>query len=606
MKSRLLNILKLFCLLIFIIISIAFFYLENTIPKTYSVITQIENILRTLNSFSIYIIPIIFLIYFQRNEKNKYLWSFVFIIFWFYYIFLFFLVAYLSITENFFDIDFFLNNFHEAFFTASSIFSDFGILFVVVFCLAFLVFFLISINLFQKQFQVSKRSLRNVLIIFCVFFLISGSIQFYFKYEKGLLLDFVNTFFLHGDPVYKKYTKDYEFIVRKYSNFNLNEFSLGDKNNNFPDIYFIHLESINGDLNNKYILPNFENYSSNYGINFINFYSNSTQTLLSEESILCALPPSINGYFQYKYNAQNLICLPKILGKFGYKTFLFKSHSLEFAKAGKFLLNTGFNEVHNKDIMKTGDISYKWGFREDGFYKRVSEYLENYKNEQKFVYIAVSTTNHYPFIIHEKSTDLPIQNPKSMIDDMKNTVYIQDKYLLNVLEEIKKDNREKYIFIFSDHAWPLNYHRGNILNQSRGYKENFYIPFAFVYFGENGKNFKIGENVSNLYNQIDFLKTTLDLLNIKTNNNYLGNSFYCELFKDSTDCNVNNCSMSVQQYSDKYITLFFDNKHYIYNVKKKQAYYFDSLNDKYEKNQKNITQLEFLKFYERCKNLIGY
>ncbi|MDD4290472.1 MAG: sulfatase-like hydrolase/transferase [Patescibacteria group bacterium] len=421
-----------------------------------------------------------------------------------------------------------------------------------------------------------------------------------------MLLDFVNTFFLHRDSIYKKYTKDYEFIVSRYSNFNLNQFNYDDENNDFPDIYFIHLESINGDLKNKIIVPNFENYSNNYGVNFSNFYSNSTQTLLSEESILCALPPSINGYFQHKYNVQNLICLPKILNKFAYKTLFFKSHNLEFSQTGDFMLDMGFNEIHNQDIMSSQDVFYKWGFREDIFYKRVYEYINKYKDQKKFVYIAVSTTNHYPFIIYEKSNNLPIKNSNFISDRIKNTVYVQDKYLLDILEELKKDNREKYVFLFSDHSWPLNYHNGNILNQSRGYRENFYIPFAFLYFGDKENNFRIGNNVSNLYNQIDFLKSVLDLLNIKTGNNYLGNSFYCELLKDSRDCNINNCSISLQQYSDKYITFFLDNKHYIYNVKKKQAYYFDLLNDKYEKNQKNITQLEFLEFYEKCKNLIGY
>lgn len=458
---------------------------------------------------------------------------------------------------------------------------------------------------FNFRLRISKRFLRKIIIIFSIIFACSTFTQFYFRYEKGLLLDFINTFFVHRDLVYKRYFNDYRSLVDKYFNFDINKFKFKNVEN-LPDVYFIHLESVNGYLKDRSIIPNFDSYSYKYGVGFDNFYSNSTQTLLAQESILCALPPSLNGYFRYKFDPKKLICIPKILSKNNYITLFFKSHSLEFSQTGDFMSDIGFREVHNQDIMNSQDIFYKWGFREDVFYRRVYEYINKYRDQKKFVYIAVSTTNHYPFIVQDKSENLPIKNANFISDRIKNTVYIQDKYLLNILEELKKDNREKYVFLFSDHSWPLNFHVGNILNQSRGYKENFYIPFAFLYFGEMGENLKIGDTVSNSHNQVDFLKTTLDLLNIETNNNYLGNSFYCELFKNSKDCKINNCSMSVQQYSDKYITFFLESKHYIYNVKKKQAYYFDLFSDPHEKNQKNITQSEFLEFYEKCKNLIGY
>lgn len=604
MKFKFLNTLKSFCVIFFFLCILLFFVFEVLVLQANFPTKGLENFSRSMNGFILCIIPFLFLVFFSK--KNKYLWYFVFSIFCLYYFLLSFLLKYFFTTNSFFDINFFIDSLHEAFFTLSSIFSILDFVCILLFFIFFAISFFISSNFIisiKSKFQNILKYTIFILLFILIFFV---GLEFKYNYEKPLILDFVGTLLVNNDVVYKQYKEDYNLIANRYFNFSIDDFSIKEENTNLPDIYFIHLESVNGDFMNKNIIPNFDNYSNENGITFDNFYSNSMQTLRVQESILCALPPSMGGYFQYQFNAKNLTCLPKIFNKFDYKTFFFKSHSLEFSETGKFMKDIGFNEIHNGDIMKNEDTYYKWGFREDIFYKRIHENLKQYENQKKFVYIAVSTTNHYPFVVYDKLDNLPVKNPISVVDRIKNTTYIQDQYLKYVLDELKKDNREKYVFVFSDHPWPINEHKGNVFNEIFAYRENFQVPFALLYFGNNKDKFNMGSRILDLHNQIDFLKTILDLYKIETKNNYLGNSFYCELLKDRKNCSENNCSISVQPYSNKYITFFYDNMHYIYDIKKKQAYYFNLLSDKKEEQQKIISQSEFLEFYDKCKNLIGY
>lgn len=361
MRLKFLQIFKIFCLICFASIVLTFIGCDVFFIHKKEMISSVpihEYILKIVTSLILGILPIFFLIYIKQINKNKYFWYFIFLFFCLYYLFLFLLLSYFIVTENFFDLDFFVDNIHEAFFTISHFFDGFSIIFILVFCLIFISTFFISVNIFKLQSYFAKKIIKIIIIISSIILIVSVFIQFYLGYEKGLFLNFINTFFIHNDRVYQQYNNDYDSLVDRYFSFDINNFQI-DNEKDLPDIYFIHLESVSGYLKDKSIIPNFDNYSKQYGINFDNFYSNSMQTLLAQESILCALPPSMNGYFKYKFNPENLICIPEILSNAGYKTLFFKSHNLEFSGTGKFMSQIGFSEVHNNDIIKPKDIQYK-------------------------------------------------------------------------------------------------------------------------------------------------------------------------------------------------------------------------------------------------------
>ncbi len=606
MKLMFKNIFRIICFVFFISSILTLFIYETLSLQLVFPVSGLEYFLRITTSFILCIVPAIAVLYFRSNYKNKYVYSFLLTIFCVYYFVLFLLFIYFNTTTNFFGINFLLDNFEEAIFTVKSIFGTARLFFILSLFLFFVISFIITANFIKlsdsKILNIFKKIIANLFILFIIF----ASLEFYFHYEKPLLLDFMDNIFINKDVVYQEYQTDYSTIVDRYFNFKLEEFNLEKVQENLPDIYFIHLESVSGDFMDKYIIPNFDKYSKENGVVFDNFYSNSIQTLRSQESILCALPPSLGGYFQNKFDSKRLLCIPKILSHYGYKTLFFKDHDLNFSKTGKFMSDIGFGELHSSDIMKEGDPYYKWGFREDVFYRRVYEYLENYREHRKFVYIAISATNHLPFNVQEEFNDLPIKQVKTFTDKLKNTTYVQDKYLKVILDELKNDKKEKYIFIFGDHPWPTNYHKNNYFNEKFAYRENFHTVFSVLHFGEGESLLNFGDKIEDSYNQIDFLKSILDLLKIKNSNKYLGNSFFEDLLKENETQTMQNCSISVQPYSNRYISLFYANKHYIYDIKNKESYYFDILKNKYETQQHNISQNDFLGFYNKCKKLIGY
>src|SRR3989339_162968 len=209
------------------------------------------------------------------------------------------------------------------------------------------------------------------------------------------------------------------------------------------------------------------------GIWFKKFYGNSVQTILGQENILCSLPTSFYLNLSDNRDVSNILCLPEFFSNLDYKTFFMKSFDLNFAQTGKLMNDLKFNEVHATDIMKEGDKTYKWGYRDDIFWERAFDYLqENKKEKYNFAYIEVGPTNHWPFSTPEELRDLaPYKNPKNHQERFINTTFLQDMFLQIALDRIDKMFPEKNytLFILGDHSWPAEIHKGNNFNE----KESF-------------------------------------------------------------------------------------------------------------------------------------
>lgn len=524
-----------------------------------------------------------------------------------YYILLLFLVLYLGRFKLVFDWHFFIFNINETIITTIKSIGLINFCLILIFFL-FLVFSMIiffkSIEILVERDRKSRR--RKVLFLILTLFF---SLLFGFKMgsKNPVLIKFLIRTWATNKEFIKDYDYKYQQIFDYYSSIVLKDFKINKSIEDQPDIYFIHLESVNSELVNEQITPELIKYADNYGVRFTNFFSNTVQTLRAEESILCAMPPSLNGYLQNTYDIQKIICLPKIFNHWGYKTMFFKSHSLEYTRTGDFMSKIGFSEIHNGDIMQENDAELEWGYKEDVFYDRVLEYIEKDPSPNKFVYVAVSSTNHYPFDVNHFDGDLPFMVEKkttkdNLITKLSNSVYIQDNYFGRLMEKLLQDKKEKYIFIYSDNAWPVGIHQDNILNEANAFKENFSIPMAFIAVGDD--NFKKGELVDNYYSQIDVFNTVLDLFGIDNSKKYLGNSFYNNLLKEESEDNVfynaDNCILNIQPFSDKFFSFFKNNIHYIYNIYTQDFVFYDlskDINEFYPK-QSN----DFGKIYNECVN----
>lgn len=526
--------------------------------------------------------------YFLKNKNNlgkNFLLLLISIFFSLFYLIYLVLLVYHLRGGFSFDWSFFWFNRSEALTTLSRVSSPASQLsFFLLLFLIFGVFFVVFKKIFF-YFKPKKDFLGFIGVIFLFNFLV---LIFNPLELRGEMITFIDRSFFSRDKAGVFYSEDYDqYILEQDLNNlvfseNFDKVILGDK------IFFIHLESVNSLLVNEEITPNLM-VAGKQGIFFPYFYSSSVQTLRSQESILCGLPPSLNATIIDKLSPakiNQIACLPQLLKEMGYHTLFFKDDSLEFARTGEFMLNIGFDEVHNSDIMQPNDPKLKWGFREDIFYQRVFEYLDkHYREEKVFVYIAVSATNHYPFeVIDERYQEtLPFRPAVSFKERLANTTFVQDAYLGQLLkEQLKNYLNDSSFFIFGDQSWPAGIHPNNIFNERGWYEENFLTFFLFIPPQNQAGQYEVGRVVEGRYSQMDILPTIMDLWEIE-NNNLLGNSFASKILKDKKDRPTpEKAIVMVQPYGGGFINIIKYPDKYIFDVSEEQLLLFDLAADPLE------------------------
>lgn len=333
-------------------------------------------------------------------------------------------------------------------------------------------------------------------------------------------------------------------------------------NSNLPkyldNIIILQIESLNGFLVDEKNTPNLIK-ASQEGMSFSKFYSNSVQTILGQENILCSLPSSFDLNLVNNPDYQEVLCLPEIFQNLDYKTFFLKTYNLNFSKTGKLMNGLQFDEVHAEDIMQEGDTRYPWGYQDDIFYVRAFDYIKENKEQNNFAYIEVGPINHWPFHTPDalKNESL-IPEPKNHKERLVNTTYLQDKFLETAFSKLDEVFPEKNytLLILGDHSWPAEMHPGNNFNERNAYEENFRTFLTIIVGNEQKyKNIKINTPHSHL----DILPSILDLFSI----DYPMNNFQKSFFQDTKE--ENKKILLIQPYADQYINIISDNTKYQYN-----------------------------------------
>ena len=492
-----------------------------------------------------------------------------------------------------FDWRLFLLNKSEALATLLNTYGFVSIVLFIILPLIIFVVFFIGCKSAEKYFQkkISFRWLAAVLLLSNALFLIFSPAK-----TKGELVKFLNNNFFVNQEVYRAYSVKYQNYMAELlsagnnltSRFlpNANRLASDNAVNNNTrslllgdNIFFIHLESVSGYLVSEKVTPNLFRESQN-GIYFKNFYSNAVQTLRSQECNLCGLPPAPRQSVYNSYSAQEigrLFCLPKVLKNYGYASLFFKDDDLSFSHSGDFMLNIGFDEVHNSDIMQAGDPETKWGYREDVFFQRIFEYLDkNFQGQKIFVYIALSSTNHVPFTVDDARffDVLPYPEAHEFQEYISNSTFVQDAYLSSLFDGLEKYRSNSSLFIFGDHAWPIGLHPNNIYNEAGAYEENFRSFLTLSPPTSLQNVFQIKKIVEARYSQMDILPTLMDLSGL--NFDYLlGGSLTHEILTNASVMPKSrnsivaiqpfyNSSIALINYPDKYL---FGSKLYYYNLK---------------------------------------
>jgi hypothetical protein len=353
-------------------------------------------------------------------------------------------------------------------------------------------------------------------------------------------------------------------------------------------VFFIKQESLNALLAGPKITPQLMRASQD-GILFPKIYANSIQSLRGYECVLCGVPPSIAGALVDDYPAgelKDLYCLPKIFKSLGYHPLYFFGGSRN-PRIVHFAETIGFEKVLADDIMKEGDFKFDWGYREDIFYTRVFEYLQqHYAHSKLFIFIDTGATNHDPFEVLDNALldKIPFPKHENFTEHLSNTTFVQDSYFGHFYGLFKKQYADRgSVLAVSDHSWPMEAHRYNIYNERGAYEENFLIPLLFVPPQSQKASFATGTTVRYRFSQMDILPTVLDLIGMKQKH-LLGKSFAPWLVNSPSRERPApvKTEISIQPYGGGFISAVRYPEKYLFDVLGRNVKIFDLQKDPQE------------------------
>ena len=353
-------------------------------------------------------------------------------------------------------------------------------------------------------------------------------------------------------------------------------------------IFFVKQESLNGFLLNPRITPQLLRASRD-GILFSKFYANSIQSLRGYECILCGVPPSIAGTLVDDYSPaelKNLRCLPKIFRSLGYHPLYFFGGSRN-ARIVHFAESIGFEKVLADDIVRPEDVKFDWGYREDVFFTRIHEYLQQqYANEKLFIFIDTGATNHTPFDVLDDSLrdKIPFPQPRQFNERLSNTTFVQDTYFGKLYDIYARNYSHRgSLLAVSDHSWPVMMHKDNLYNERGAYEENFLIPLLFVPPTPQRERFATGARIERRFSQMDVFPTVLELIGMKQKD-LLGESFASWLLTAQQQRRVvtETVKISVQPYGGGFISAVRYPEKYLFDVLGRNVKIYDLAKDPQE------------------------
>lgn len=332
------------------------------------------------------------------------------------------------------------------------------------------------------------------------------------------------------------------------------------------NLLIIKLES----LNSVYVINKLTPHmikAADKGFLFENVYSPSVQTIRSNEVLLCGVPPSIGDTLVYslsKEEIENLECLPSLFNKLGYRTHYFGTGPKNFDNQENFASYMGFEELHSQDIVGDDIKKVGWGYREDVYLKKVSEYLGNSTDEKPFLgFVNLGSTNHYPFyplvdVSSELEAKLPFKNPQSYYEKIGNTTFLQDYYIKDFLDYYFENlHKNTYLLLIGDHPYPSGLHKNNTYNEKGAFEENFLTSMVLIPPLKDPPLPDQPNNIETRYSHADVYVTFLSLLGVDKNylEGSLGKTIKEVLPEDSSNTS-DNMIVSVQPFGGGHIALY--------------------------------------------------
>ncbi|OCL87909.1 Lipoteichoic acid synthase 2 [Aliarcobacter thereius] len=264
------------------------------------------------------------------------------------------------------------------------------------------------------------------------------------------------------------------------------------------------------------LTPNFDNLANNH-ISFTNLYSNGTRSIRGLAALSSGtLPIAGNGILKRNKSQNDFFTVASLLKPFGYKSSFIYGGEARFDNMRSWYLGNGFDTVIEEKDYKNPIFRSTWGVSdEDLMIKANDTFKEHFKNDEKFVSVVFSSSNHMPFELPDGKIEFEKDLPRNCVE---NAIKYADFAIGKFFELAKKEEYYKNtIFVV------VADHNVRVYGDEIVPIDMFQIPAAIIAEGVKSQVF------TKLSSQSDILATALDLLGLDLSYPILGNS----IFKDN-------------------------------------------------------------------------
>ncbi len=271
-----------------------------------------------------------------------------------------------------------------------------------------------------------------------------------------------------------------------------------------------------GFIGKQNFTPNLDNLAQDY-LSFTNLYSNGTRSVRGLAALTSGTLP-INGVEVIKRNKsqEDYFTVASLLKPYGYKSSFIYGGEARFDNMKGWYLGNGFDEVIEQKDFTNPIFTSTWGVSDEDLVIKANEKFKSYyENNEKFVSVMFSSSNHMPFELPDGKIEFEKNIPKTSVE---NAIKYADFAIGKFFELAKKEDyfKDTVFVVIADHN--VRVYGDQIVPI-----DMFQIPAVIVSSDIPHQIF------TNLTSQADVLATALDLIGIDLSYPILGNS----IFKDN-------------------------------------------------------------------------
>jgi phosphoglycerol transferase MdoB-like AlkP superfamily enzyme len=277
------------------------------------------------------------------------------------------------------------------------------------------------------------------------------------------------------------------------------------------------------------LTPNMDSLANEY-LGFTNLFANGTRSVRGLEALTSGfLPIAGDSVVKRNKSQNNFFTIAKLLKPFGYKSSFIYGGESRFDNMKNWYLGNGFDEIIEQKDFDNPSFTSTWGVCDEDLVIKANEKFKSYsQNNEKFVSVMFSQSNHAPFELPEEKIKFIDNIPKN---DVKNAIKYADFAIGKFFELAKKEDyfKDTVFVVIADHN--VRVYGNEIVPVSM-----FQIPAVIV--ADNIEH----QIYNKLSSQPDVLATAIDLIGLDLEYPILGHSIYSD---KKTDVNF-------MQFNDNY------------------------------------------------------